>query len=660
MEQLIFIIIFLTAILLLVTNLRKRLAFLKLAQPENRFDKPFERLKHTFKVAIAQSKILREQPAGLLHVCIFWGFLVLLFSASEAVIQGIFSGFSYNFLGLIYSVITILTDIFCLGIVFAIIFSFLRRFVFKVKRLQGDADEKKDATIVLASIFVIVTALLFHNASLSILNEHSWGVYPIGSILAGIIPVESVYTFYKITWWLHILVIFYFMNYLPFSKHFHVYTSIPNVYFSSLTPVNKLKPIDFEKEGVEKFGVVDIEDFTWKNLLDSLTCTHCGRCTDVCPANTTGKILDPREIMVEMRKRLDDKTKKLNTKNKTEEQPSETEKKFIGDYEKIEALWQCTTCGACMQECPVMNEHVPAIVDMRRSLVMMESNFPSLLQTSFANLENNGSPWAFSPAERADWAEGMNIKIAAENPQFDILFWVGCAGSFDDRAKKVTLAFAKIMQAAGVDFAILGSEEMCNGDVARRAGNEYLADMLIKTNIETLNRYNVKKIVTFCPHCFNTFKNEYPLFGAEFEVMHHSQFINELIKTKKLKLKTEEFSVRDIAYHDSCYLGRYNNVYKEPRAVLEAIEGVRILEPKRSGDKGFCCGAGGGQMFLEETEGKRINIERTEELLDLHTKTIALNCPFCLTMVTDGVKAKDLIDNIQVKDISEILLDYVK
>ncbi|HPI19628.1 MAG TPA: (Fe-S)-binding protein, partial [Candidatus Kapabacteria bacterium] len=294
------------------------------------------------------------------------------------------------------------------------------------------------------------------------------------------------------------------------------------------------------------------------------------------------------------------------------------------------------------------------------SLVMMESNFPSLLQTSFANLENNGSPWAFSPAERADWAEGMDIKIAAENPQFDILFWVGCAGSFDDRAKKVTQAFAKIMQAAGVDFAILGSEEMCNGDVARRAGNEYLADMLVKTNIETLNRYNVKKIVTFCPHCFNTFKNEYPLFGAEFEVMHHSQFINELIKTKKLKLKTEEFSVRDIAYHDSCYLGRYNNVYKEPRAVLEAIKGVRILEPKRSGDKGFCCGAGGGQMFLEETDGKRINIERTEELLDLHTKTIALNCPFCLTMVTDGVKAKDLIDNIQVKDISEILLDYVK
>lgn len=660
MEQLIFIIILLATILLLITNLRKQLAYLKLAQKDNRFDKPFERIKHTLKVAIAQSKILREQPAGLLHVCIFWGFLVLLFSASEAVFQGIYPSFSYNFLGPVYSAITILTDIFCAGIILAVIFSLMRRFVFKVKRLQGDADEKRDAAIVLASIFVIVSALLFHNAGLSILKTNSWGVYPIGNLLAELIPSGSVYTFYKISWWLHILVIFYFMNYLPFSKHLHVYTSIPNVYFSSLTPVNKLQSIDFEKEDLEKYGVVDIEDFTWKQLLDSLTCTHCGRCTAVCPANTTGKALDPREIMVEMRNRLGDKTKLLSKKEKTGEQSEGEEKKFIGDYQNIDALWQCTTCGACMQECPVMNEHVPAIVDMRRSLVMMESNFPPLLQTCFTNLENNGSPWAFSPAERADWAEGMNVKIAADSPEFDVLFWVGCSGSFDDRAKKVTQAFVKIMQAAGVDFAILGSEEMCNGDVARRAGNEYLADMLIKTNIETLNRYNVKKIVTFCPHCFNTFKNEYPLFGAKYEVVHHSQFINELINTKKLKLKKEENSLRDLAYHDSCYLGRYNNIYKEPRAVLAAIDGVRVLEAKRSGDKGFCCGAGGGQMFLEETEGKRINVERTEELLDLHAKTIALNCPFCLTMLTDGVKAKDLVDSVQIKDIAEIILEHIE
>lgn len=331
----------------------------------------------------------------------------------------------------------------------------------------------------------------------------------------------------------------------------------------------------------------------------------------------------------------------------------------MGDYQSIEALWQCTTCGACMQECPVNIEHVPAIVDMRRSLVMMDAEFPAELQSTFGNMENNGSPWAFSQAERADWAEGTGIKTAAENPDFDILFWVGCAGSFDDRAKKVSLAFAELMQKAGVNFAILGTEEQCNGDVARRGGNEYLADMMVKANIETLSQYNVKNIVATCPHCFNTFKNEYPIFGANYEVIHHTQFIMQLIKEGKLSLKDNGAAVESLTYHDSCYMGRYNNVYDEPRNSLLQVPGMKIKEVERSKDRGLCCGAGGGQMFMEENQGKRVNIERTEELLSTGAKTIAVNCPFCMTMISDGVKAKDAED-VKVKDVSEIILEAVK
>jgi Fe-S oxidoreductase len=283
------------------------------------------------------------------------------------------------------------------------------------------------------------------------------------------------------------------------------------------------------------------------------------------------------------------------------------------------------------------------------------------LQTTFSNLENNGSPWAFSPAERADWADGLDVNIAANHPDFDILFWVGCSGSFDDRAKKVSVAFAKLMKIAGVNFAILGQEEMCNGDVARRSGNEYLADILVKQNIETFNKYNVKKIVTICPHCFNTFKNEYPDFGGNYEVIHHTDFLNDLIAQGKLKLKAETGGEsKKIAYHDSCYLGRYNQKYEAPRQIIKSFGDAELKEAKKNRDKAFCCGAGGGQMFLEETAGKRVNIERSEQLLETGAKTIASNCPFCLTMLTDGLKVMDKIEEVEIKDIAELLLERVE
>ncbi|MHB8339194.1 MAG: (Fe-S)-binding protein, partial [Ignavibacteriaceae bacterium] len=390
-----------------------------------------------------------------------------------------------------------------------------------------------------------------------------------------------------------------------------------------------------------------------KQILDGYSCTQCGRCFSVCPAATVGKSLSPRKIIVDIRHRVEEKAPFL-LENKTDEEIFG--KTLVHDYITDKELWECTTCMACVQECPVMIEHVDSIVDMRRDLVLTESQFPSNLNNVFKSLETNYTPWAFNQSDRAAWAEGMNIKTMAEDPNGDILFWVGCAGSFDERYKKVTKAFASLMQKANINFRILGTEEKCNGDTARRLGNEYLAQMLMKENIETLNNYGVKKIVTACPHCFHSIKNEYKQFGGNFEVLHHTQFLNELLSEDKIKLK-DDASVKKVTYHDSCYLGRYNGVYDSPRLSLGKINGLEIVEMNRNKSKGFCCGGGGGRMFLEDEEGGRINIERTREALETEVSTIASACPFCMTMMTDGVKHFEKIDEVHVKDIAEIIFE---
>jgi len=443
------------------------------------------------------------------------------------------------------------------------------------------------------------------------------------------------------------------MNFLPYSKHLHVFSSIPNTFFANLEPErNTIKPLDLEDEETETYGAAVIEDLSWKQLLDGYSCTECGRCTSVCPANNVGKSLSPKEILVNIRQRTKDKAPLL-VQGKTEGE--QFEKNLVHDYIPDLELWQCTTCMACVQECPVMIEHLDSIVDMRRNLVLTESQFPSNLNNVFKSLETNFSPWAFNPADRAEWAEGLNIKTMAEDSNCEILFWVGCAGSFDDRYKKVSQSFAKLMQKANIDFRILGTEEKCNGDTARRLGNEYLAQMMMQENVETLNNYKVKKIVTACPHCFHSLKNEYKQFGGNFEVLHHSELIDQMIADGKIVLNGNEN--KNVVYHDSCYLGRYNQVYQQPRNSLSKISGVNLVEMERNKDKGFCCGAGGGRMFLEDEEGGKINNERTREALETNPDTIASACPFCMTMLTDGVKHHERTEEVEIKDIAEIILE---
>lgn len=648
-----------------IFSMNKIISYLRIGKKENRLNNFKQRLSNTFVIALFQKKLLRQRLAGILHAAIFWGFLVLIIFVIEGFIEGFFHKFSFHFLDKFYSLLTLSQDIFGLLVIIAVIFSLIRRYVLTPKRLQVDISSKLDATFILLLILMVMLTMFGANIE-RILLGNSHGFRPISNLIAQFFNTNGSETTYEIFWWAHNIIILFFLNFLPYSKHFHVITSVPNTFLSNykIDSKNTLKAINFEDETIEQYGAKDIQDFYWKQLLDGYTCTECGRCTEACPANSTGKLLNPKKIITQIRKRTSEKGPLL--RHKIENDPV-LNKSIVGDYITQEELWACTTCASCVEECPVMIDHLTSIVDMRRHLTMMESSFPPELNTVFRNLENNESPWAFGPESRNEWIEEFNEEITNTNIKStlnklcdlgsadgtDILFWVGCAGAFDQRYRNVTKSIAKLLSVAGIKFGVLGNEEKCNGDTARRLGNEFLAQQFIQQNIETFKKYDIKKVITACPHCFHSLKNEYKSFGYELEVHHHSEYIISLLKADKIK--SIKNCNKNITYHDSCYLGRYNNIYESPRDVFNYIPDIKLIEMKRERDKGFCCGAGGGRMFMEENEGKRVNIERTEEAINTQADTIATACPFCMTMLNDGIKEKGKSDFINVKDIAEIL-----
>jgi Fe-S oxidoreductase/membrane protein implicated in regulation of membrane protease activity len=667
LQRILFLFLLGTSLGFFAYSVRGLVRHLQLGQHEDRFDQPWRRIKTVLTVAFGQTKLLREPLAGLMHALIFWGFIVLLSSVVESIGEGLIEGFTLAWFipanG--YAGLALLQETFAGFVILSVLFALYRRYVIRPRRLEVDKHAKRDATAILLAILFIMLSMVGQNSTRLLLEQDGLGGMRFLSTFA--LPLfasfepTTLQLWFDTFWWIHVMLVIAFMNYLPYSKHLHVLTSIPNVYFTSTRPRGELKSLDLEAENIEKYGVSDIEDLTWKQLLDGYTCTECGRCTASCPANITGKLLSPRKIIVDTRRRLEEKGGLLlgqTSKTKVVGDKDPLQQSLIHDYITPEELFACTTCMACVQECPVNIEHVDAIIDMRRNLVLMESSFPPEVQLVFRNLESNASPWAFSASARADWAAGMNIPTMVDARDAEVLFWVGCAGSYDARYKKVTQAFAQLMQLAGVKFAILGTEEKCTGDPARRIGNDYLAQMLMKDNVQTMTKYNVKTIVTSCPHCFNTLKNEYPQFGGNYEVIHHTEFLLKLVRDGKIVISNEAHA--RITYHDSCYLGRYNDIYNQPRQVLEAVPGLDIVEMPRSRSKGFCCGAGGGRMFMEEHEGKRVNIERTEEALSVKPDVIGTACPFCMTMMTDGVKATETTPATQVRDIAEILLDATR
>ena len=461
-------------------------------------------------------------------------------------------------------------------------------------------------------------------------------------------------------WWVHALVSISFIAYIPYSRLLHIITTPANHFMASLKPAGYIEPIrDFEN--AESFGAGQLEDLTWKQIFDSDSCTRCGRCQDGCPAYLSGKPLSPKKVIQDLKTYWIERAPLVTAARKAAKVAGEgsvpeipaPEKTMVGEVIDLHELWACTNCMYCMEHCSSSIEHVPKIVNMRQYKVLTEADFAPELQLTFRNMENNSNPWGIGSHLRTEWAKDLGLKTLSEDPDVEYLFYVGCSGSFDDRGKKVSIAFAKILTAAGVSFGILGTEEGCCGDSAMRGGNEYLSQTMMQANIEVMNSYGVKKIICTCPHGYNTLKKDYPHFGGNFEVYHHTEIIADLIAKGRIVLKKP---VKDLfTYHDSCFLGRYNNLYDQPRTILQAVPGMQLAEMERNLTKSFCCGAGGARMWMEEDIGERINNMRTDQAIAIQAKSVAVGCPFCLTMMNDGIKARAMEETMAALDIAEIV-----
>ncbi|MGD0021044.1 MAG: (Fe-S)-binding protein [Smithellaceae bacterium] len=639
-----------------------------MGKDEIRWDKLPIRIKSLFVNGFLQVKTWKDAYPGIMHGLIFFGFFVLLFGA-------IFDAgefhiteplFNWSFLrGRFYLGFAFLMQLFGFCVLIGILLALFRRYVLKPERLgyKGKPDNTADDAIALLLILgIIVTGFLISALRIRVTYQQapwewvrfvSWGISAYA--LAGV-ETSTALALHKAMWWTHTFIALSFIAYIPYSRLLHMITTSVNHFFLSLKPTGYLEPIrDFEN--AESFGANKLDDFTWKQIFDSDACTRCGRCQDGCPAYLSGKPLSPKKVIQDIKTYWLEKapaTIKVKAAAAKAAGDAVPEKPLAGGVIDLHELWACTNCMYCMEHCSSSIEHVPKIVNMRQYKVLTEADFAPELQLTYRNMENNSNPWGVGAHLRADWAKELGVKTLAENPQVEYLYYVGCSGSFDDRGKKVSVAFAKILQAAGVSFGILGNEEGCCGDSAMRGGNEYLFQTQAQANIATMNGYGVKKIITTCPHGYNALKKDYPNFGGNFEVYHHTEIIANLLASEKITLSQPLTGL--FTYHDSCFLGRYNDIYKQPRQILKAVPGIKLAEMERNLSKSFCCGAGGARMWMEEDIGDRINNMRTDQAAATKAGTVAVACPFCLTMLSDGIKDRQLSEKMVSLDIAEIVL----
>ncbi|PLR96591.1 (Fe-S)-binding protein [Bacillus sp. T33-2] len=672
------------AVSLFVYVVRTRIAYIKLGKKSEFDDHVKERLDRIWGNVFGQKKLLKDKKSGIIHVMFFYGFILVQFGAIDFILKGINPG-SHLPLGPLYPGFTFFQELVTLMILVAVVWAFYRRYVEKLVRLKRGLKNG----LVLIFIGGLMLSVLIGNGMSMIWHGHeaTW-TEPVASVIgtafSGIGETAAIVIFY-IAWWIHLIFLLAFLVYVPQSKHAHLIAGPANVYLSRVDPPGKINKIDFEDESQETFGAGKITDFTQEQMIDFYACVECGRCTNMCPATGTGKMLSPMDLILKLRDHLTNYGAAVTQKqpwvptfafaNTTGNQLALSgagkgaeeaaagiayNPSLIGDVITEEEIWACTTCRNCEDQCPVWNEHVDKIIDLRRYLVLTEGKMDADAQRAMTNIERQGNPWGLNRKEKEDWRELRDdvqvptIKdVKKTGGEFEYLFWVGSMGSYDNRSQKIALSFAKLLNEAGVQFAILGNKEKNSGDTPRRLGNEFLFQELATKNIEEFEKNEVKKIVTIDPHAYNIFKNEYPDFGFKAEVYHHTELLAKLVKEGRL-VPTHELN-ETITFHDSCYLGRYNEVYDAPREILKAIPGVELKEIERNRENAMCCGAGGGLMWMEEETGHRINVARTEQALAVSPSVISSGCPYCLTMLSDGTKAKEVEETVQTYDVAELL-----
>ncbi len=646
------------ALAIFVRRIYLLLAMVLLGQEENRFDRLRERVKSFLVYGLGQRRVV-QKPFGFNHFLLFWGFIVLQIAVNvEFLINGVFPSFSFSFVGEVpYRLMMELGDVTSGIVLVVVVIAVTRRLLFRPRYIES----KPGAYVILVLVGLLM--LGYFGIHVSAIEQAGRSPYlPVSELIARPFLVRGELPPWqpigRAFWWLHALVLLAFICYIPYSKHLHILTALINCFFRRLSFPGTLPRLIFRKG--EIFGVSKVTQLTWKDLYDFLSCTECGRCAGACPATDTGKALNPMHVILEGKANLERngmeilKERRFDSLERAEVHMS-VEMPLIGGDEgaqvQPEAVWDCTTCGACVEKCPAFIEQFPKLLKMRRHLVMEKVDFPPELITLFENVEQRSNPYGIPPADRGRWSDGMSIPLASPDANFEYLLFAGCVPSFNGRMRSVLTSIVECMRKGGVSFAIMGKDEPCCGDPLRRTGNEYVFDRIVRENIDRFKGAGVRKIITFCPHCYNSFKNDYPAFGGTFEVFHHTQVISSLLE--KGGFFPERIAER-VVIHDSCYLGRYNSIYEEPRRIIRSVTGHDALEMDRARTESFCCGAGGGRLWMHESRGRRISTERTRQALAKKPSVIATSCPYCLIMFEDGLKDLGVADTVRAMDVSEL------